>query len=75
MFTKQAFSNNSPAPDDLKPNINTSETGSTNPFRILKKDRDQQMPAGSNLDVKRVKYQHKNLSPNYDEKSSPLTDE
>ena len=31
--------------------------------------------AGSNLDVKRVKYQHKNTSPTLDEKSSPQTED
>ena len=38
-LTKQA-GNNSPTLEDLKPVMNSSETGSTNPFRILKKDRD-----------------------------------
>jgi len=34
------------------------------------------MHAGSNLDVKRVKYQHKNTSPNCDEKNlSPIEDQ
>lgn len=77
MTSKLGYGHNSPTMEDLKPSMNTSDTGPTNPFRILKKDRDQQqqLHAGSNLEVKRVKYQHKNTSPNNDEKSSPPTDD